>query len=166
MRKGGGKGGGEMVRGVNITYGLRGGELLLLLLLLLLPLRGLLLGLRLFDILRGALRGLGDPEYDEDLPRLATGARPLRGESDLERERAGRRIGERLRLRSGDLLGGLRARRGGVRRLGGERLRTGLPRILLGEALKGDLYLLGGEEGERPLAGDAGLRLGGVSPRR
>lgn len=23
------------------------------------------------------LRGLGDPEYDEDLPRLATGARPL-----------------------------------------------------------------------------------------
>lgn len=32
--------------------------------------------------------------------------------------------------------------------------------------LKGDLYLLGGEEGERPLAGDAGLRLGGVSPRR
>jgi hypothetical protein len=37
----GGKGGGEMVRGVNITYGLRGGELLLLLLLLLLPLKGL-----------------------------------------------------------------------------------------------------------------------------
>lgn len=43
------------------TYGLRGGELLLLLLLLLLPLKGLL-GLRLLDILLGTLRGLGDPE--------------------------------------------------------------------------------------------------------
>lgn len=42
-------------------YGLRGGELLLLLLLLLLPLKGLL-GLRLLDILRGTLRGLGDEE--------------------------------------------------------------------------------------------------------
>lgn len=37
----------------------------------------------------------------------------LRGESDLERERPGRRIGERLRLRCGDLLGGLRARLAG-----------------------------------------------------
>lgn len=38
----------------------------------------------------------------------------LRGENDLERERADLRIGERLRLRpTGDLLGGLRARLGG-----------------------------------------------------
>lgn len=88
---------------------------------------------------------------------------------DLERDRAGLRIGERLRLRArGDLLGGLRARLGGERRLGGrgERLRTGLPRILRGEALTGDLSRLGGEDGERPLDGDGGLLLGGVSPRR
>lgn len=33
--------------------------------------------------------------------------------------------------------------------------------------LGGDLFRLGGgEDGERPLDGDAGLRLGGVSPRR
>lgn len=33
--------------------------------------------------------------------------------------------------------------------------------------LGGDLYRLGGgEDGERPLDGEAGLRLGGVSPRR
>ena len=38
----------------------------------------------------------------------------LLGEIDLERERTGLRIGERLRLRlKGDLLGGLRARLGG-----------------------------------------------------
>ena len=38
----------------------------------------------------------------------------LRGEIDLEREQAGLRIGERLRLRmKGGLLGGLRARLGG-----------------------------------------------------
>lgn len=36
-----------------------------------------------------------------------------RGESDLERDRIGRRIGERLRLRMGDLLGGVRPRLGG-----------------------------------------------------
>ena len=40
--------------------------------------------------------------------------RYLRGETDLERERAGLRIGERLQRRTGgDLLGGLRARLGG-----------------------------------------------------
>lgn len=88
---------------------------------------------------------------------------------DLERERPGLRIGDRLRLRIGDLLGGLRTLLRGDLRLrgGGDRLRTGLPRILLGEPLGGDLYRLGGGEvGERPLDGDAGLRLGGVSPRR
>jgi len=89
---------------------------------------------------------------------------------DLERERPGLRIGDRLRLWIGDLLGGLRSLLGGGDlRLagGGDRLRTGLPRILLGEPLGGDLYRLGGgEDGERPLDGDAGLRLGGVSPRR
>jgi len=38
----------------------------------------------------------------------------LRGENDLDRERADLRIGERVRLRPiGDLLGGLRARLGG-----------------------------------------------------
>jgi len=38
----------------------------------------------------------------------------LRGENDLERERADLRIGERVRLRPiGDLLGGLRGRLGG-----------------------------------------------------
>lgn len=37
----------------------------------------------------------------------------LRGEADIERERAGLRTGERLRRRGGDLLGGLRARLGG-----------------------------------------------------
>jgi len=38
----------------------------------------------------------------------------LRGEKDLDRERADLRIGERVRLRPiGDLLGGLRARLGG-----------------------------------------------------
>lgn len=132
----------------------------------LLPLKGLL-GLR--DILRATLRGLGDPEYEDDLPRLPTGALPLLGETDLEPDLTGLRIGERLRLRLiGDLLGGLRARLGGERRLGGigDLLRTGLPRILRGEALTGDLFLLGGEEGERPRTGDAGLLLGGVSPRR
>ena len=36
-----------------------------------------------------------------------------RGETDLERERAGLRIGERLRRRRGDRLGGLRALLGG-----------------------------------------------------
>lgn len=110
--------------------------------------------------------GLGDPEYDgDDRPRLATGGRPpLRGDTDLERERAGLRMGERVRLRSGDLLGGLRALLGGDRRLGGrgERRRTGLPRILLGEALAGDLSRLGAGEGDR----DPGRRLGGVPPRR
>lgn len=61
---------------------LRRGELLLLLLLL--PLTGLL-GLRLLDIFRAPLRGLGDPEYDDsELPRLGGGPRPLRGEADLE----------------------------------------------------------------------------------
>lgn len=160
------------------TYGLRGGELLrLLLLLLLLPLIGRL-GLPLLDIRLPPLRGgLGDLEYDDDLPRLAAGGRPpLRGDIDLDRERIGRRIGERLRLRMGDrlrlrigdLLGGLRALLGGDRRLGGgERRRRGLPRILLGEALAGDLNLLGGGEADRrPLTGDAGRRRGGVSPRR
>lgn len=43
------------------TYGLRG-ELLLSLLLELLPLKGLLLGLRLLEILRGPLRELGEEE--------------------------------------------------------------------------------------------------------
>lgn len=148
------------------TYGLRGGEVLLLLLLVLLPLIGLR-GLRLLEILRTTFRGLGDPE-DDDLPRLAAGPLPLLGDTDLERERKGLRIGERLRLRSGDLLGGLRARLGGERRLKGrgERLRIGLPRILRGEALAGDLCRRGGEDGERPLGGEAGRRLGGVSPRR
>lgn len=114
------------------------------------------------------MRGLGDLEdEDDDLGRLAAGGRPpLLGDIDLERERAGLRKGERLRLRiGGDLLGGLRALLGGDRRLGGggERRRTGLPRILLGEALAGDLNLLGGGEGDRrPLTGDAGRRLGGV----
>lgn len=133
--------------------------------LLLLPLKGLL-GLR--DILRVTFRGLGDSE-DDDLPRLPAGPRPLLGESDLERDRRGLRIGERLRLRSGDLLGGLRARLGGERRLGGrgERLRTGLPRILLGgDPLGGGDLRLGGGDVERPLPGDAALLLGGVSPRR
>lgn len=37
----------------------------------------------------------------------------LLGERDLERECKGLRIGERVRLRSGDLLGGERARLGG-----------------------------------------------------
>lgn len=37
----------------------------------------------------------------------------LRGEMDLERERTGLRIGDRLRLRIGDLLGGLRSLLGG-----------------------------------------------------
>lgn len=58
---------------------------------------------------------------------------------DLDRDRIGLLIGERLDRRPiGDLLGGLLARRG-ERRLGGrgERLRTGLPRILLGEPLGG-----------------------------
>lgn len=147
-----------------------GGELLLLLLLLLLfPLSGLL-GLRLLDIFLGILLGLGELEYEDDLPRLPAGPRPLRGEMDLERERPGLRIGDRLRLRIGDLLRGLRTLLGGDLRLrgGGDRLRTGLPRILLGDPLGGDLYRLGGggEDGERPLDGDAGLRLGGVSPRR
>lgn len=56
---------------------------------------------------------------------------------DLDRERIGLLIGERRP--TGDLLGGLLARRG-ERRLGGrgERLRTGLPRILLGDPLGGD----------------------------
>lgn len=83
-----------------VAQGFRGGELLLLLLLLLLPLIGLL-GLRLLDTLRLPLRGgLGeDPEDDDDLPRLATGALPpLLGEIDLDRERMGLRIGDRLRL--------------------------------------------------------------------
>jgi hypothetical protein len=118
------------------------------LLLLLLPLKGLL-GLRLLDIFLGILRGLGEPENEDDLPRLGGGPLPLRGEIDLERERAGLRGGgDRLRLRfkgGGDLFGGLRTRLGGGdRRLrgGGERLRTGLPRVLRGE------------DGERPLGGD------------
>lgn len=136
--------------------------------LLLLPLIDLL-GLILLDTRLAPLRGGGlrEPE-DDDLPRLGTGGRPpLLGDIDLERERAGLRIGERLRLRIGDLLGGLRGRLGGERRLrGGERRRIGLPRILLGEPLAGDLSRLGaGGEGDRPL-GDAGRRLGGVPPRR
>ncbi len=146
---------------------MRGGELLRLLLLLLRPLTGLL-GLRLLEILLATFLGLGDLEYDDDLPRLTAGARPLRGESDLERERAGLRIGVRLRLTlNGDLFAGLRYRLGGDLCLGGgERLRRGgLPRILRGEALGGDLGRLGGEDGERPLAGDAGRRRGGVSSR-
>lgn len=135
---------------------------------MLLPLpRNGLLGLRLLD-LRDTLRGLGESEKDDDdLPRLI-GGRPLRGgENDLDRERADLRGGERLRLRLiGDLLG-LRTLLGGERRLGGggERLRIGLPRILLGETLAGDLRRLGGD-GDLPLAGDTGLLLGGVSPRR
>lgn len=73
-------------------------------------------------------------------------------------------MGERLRLRTtGDLLGGLRTRLGGEqRRGGGDRLRIGgLPRILRGEPLGGDLIRLEGDDGERPLTGDAGLLLGG-----
>lgn len=134
----------------------------MLLLLPLLPLIALL-GLRLLETLRGALRGLGDEEYDFDLPRLAGGPRPLLGDMDLDRERAGLLIGERLRRRpTGDLLGGLRACLGD-RRLGGsgERRRTGLPRTRRGEPLGGDLRRLGGELGERPLTGDVGLLLGG-----
>lgn len=120
-----------------------------------------LLGLR--DIFRGTFLGLGDPEYDDDLPRLVAGPRPLRGEIDLDRDRASLRLGDRLRLRLiGDLLGGLRTRLGGERRLGGkgERLRMGLPRILTGERR------LGGGDPERPLDGDTSLLLGEVSPRR
>lgn len=153
---------------VHVFRGGGGGELLLLLLLGLRRLNGLL-GLRLLDILRGTFRGLGESEYDDDLPRRAGGPLPLLGENDLDRERAGLRIGERERLRTiGDLLGGLRGRRGGVRRRGGrgERRRIGLLRPLLGEALMGDRILLDGDKGERPLDGDAGLRRGGESPRR
>jgi len=65
---------------------------------MLLPLGGLL-GLRLLDTLLGPFLGggVGDREYDEsDLPRLNGGPRPLLGEIDLERERRGRRGGERL----------------------------------------------------------------------
>lgn len=156
-----GKGRGERKR--EFTYGLRDGELLLLVSLELLPLMGLL-GLRLV-IRRGILRGLGESEYDDDLPRLACGARPLLGEGD----RATLRTGERLRRRLiGDLLGGLLARLGGERRLieRGERLRIGLARALRGEILGGDLCRLGGDKGERTLPGDAGRLLGGVSPRR
>jgi len=74
------------------------GELLLRLSLeMLLPLGGLL-GLRLLDTLLGPfLGGLGDREYESDLPRLNGGPRPLLGEIDLERDRRGRRGGgERL----------------------------------------------------------------------
>lgn len=130
-----------------------------LLLLVLLPLGGLL-GLRLLEILRGPFRGLGDGEDEIDLPRLG-GPLPLRGEIDRERERRGRRRGERLRRRGGgDLLGGLLKRLGGgdrllggVRLLGGERL--------LGDSRIGDLLRRGGGEGERLLIGDGGLRRGG-----
>jgi hypothetical protein len=143
--------------------------LLLLLRLELRPLKGLLLGLRLLDILRPALRGgLSEAEeVDGDLPRLAGGgARPLRGESDLEGDRTGLLTGDRVRPRIGDLLGGILATRlGGVRRLGGRGLRAGLPRTLLGEALIGDLGRRGGD-GERPLPGEVGLLFGGVTPRR
>lgn len=149
------------------AYGLRGDplllRLLLLLLLLLLPFNGLL---GLFEILRGPLLGLGDREPEDDLPLLTGGL--LRGEADLERDRAILRTGERLRLRpTGDLLGGLRARLGGGerRRWGkGDRLRTGLPRILRGDPLTGDLGRLNGD-GDRPL-GDKGRLRFGDSPRR
>lgn len=168
MQVGLGKGGGDGTghrrwgRKREFTYGLRGGELLLLVSLELLPLMGLL-GLRLV-IRRGILRGLGESEYEDDLPRLACGARPLLGEGDRGGDRAALRTGERLRRRLiGDLLGGLLARLGGDRRLGGrgERLRIGLAR-----ALRGDLCRLGRDNGSRTLPGDAGLLLGGVSPRR
>lgn len=137
--------------------------------LLLLPLTGLL-GLRLLEILRAPLRGLGDPEYDDsEFPRLGGGGRPLRGDIDLELERRGLLIGERLRCRGGggDLLGGLLGRLGGDRLLGGrgDRLRTGLPRPLLGEIRAGDLCLRSGE-GERLLRGEGGLRRGDASLRR
>lgn len=90
-----------------------GGDLLRLLLVVLrrrgLPLRGFL-GLRLKDALRPPLCPLGDDEeLDEDLPRLDTAGLPLLGEKDLERERIGLLIGERLRVRlrpMGDLLAG------------------------------------------------------------
>lgn len=125
------------------------------------------LGLRLLGTLRGPFRGLGDLEKDEDLPRFG-GARPLRGETDLERDRAGLLRGERLRRRiGGDLLGGLLAllAMGDLLLRGnGERLREGLPRILRGETRAGDLSLRG--EGERLLIGEAAFRRGGVSPRR
>lgn len=80
------------------------------------------------DALRGPLCPLGDEELDDDLPRLEVGSLGLLGEKDLERERIGLLIGERLRLRlrpMGDLLRGEYARRG-ERLLGGERLRAGL----------------------------------------
>lgn len=118
-------------------------------------------------ILRAPFLGLGDLEKDEDLPRLG-GARPLRGEADLERERAGLRTGERLRRRiGGDLLGGLLARLTAgdlLLRGNGERLREGLARILRGETRAGDLSRRG--DGERLLTGEAALLRGGVSPRR
>lgn len=129
--RGGGPGGGGGSCG--------GGELLLLLLLLLLRLKGLL-GLRLLDIFLVTFRGLGESEYDDDLPRLPTGGLALLGEIDLERERTGLLIGGdllRLRLRE-DLLGGLLALPPERRLGGGERLRIGLPRIRRGEALGGD----------------------------
>lgn len=117
--------------------------------------------------LRGPLLGLGDAEVDDVLPLLGGGGL-LRGEADLERERAILRTGERLRLRpTGDRLGGLRTRLGGgERRRGGkgDRLRIGLPRPLLGEPLIGDLRRLTGD-GDRPL-GDTGRLLTGDSPRR
>lgn len=47
------------------------------------------------------------------MPQLLSSLSYLRGEIDLECERIGLRIGERVRLRgTGDLLGGLRARLG------------------------------------------------------
>lgn len=153
-------------------FSLGEGELLLALLLGLLPLAGLLGGVRLLDIFRTPLRGLGEPERDElDLPRFRGGARPLRGETDLDRDRTGLRIGERVRRRGGgDLLGGLLARLGGERLLAGigERLRSGLPRPLLGETRAGDLCLRGTGDGDL-LLGETILRRGGgggVSPRR
>lgn len=108
--------------------------------LLLLRLRGLL-GLRLLDIFLAPFRGLGESDKDDDLPRLLTGGRTLLGEIELEGERLGLLIGERVRLRLKEVLlgGGLLARPPDRRLGGGERLRIGLPRPLRGEALRGDL---------------------------
>lgn len=147
----------KLVNGSPYGLGLGEGELLLLVLLPLPP----LLGLRLLESFLAPLRGLGESEDDEDLPRLCARFRPLRGETDLECERAGLRIGERLCLRY--LLKGLRSRLGGERRLigKGERLRTGLPRIR-----KGDLWRRGAGDLERRLAGESCLLLGGLPPRR
>lgn len=124
----------------HLTQALRGGGGELLLLLLLLRLIGLL-GLRLLDTFLVTFLGLGESEKDDDLPRLLAGGRTLLGEIELEGERTGLRIGDRIRLRLiGDLLGGGLLIRLGEPRLGrGERLLIGLPRIRQGDGLGGDL---------------------------